>query len=113
MLSPNMIAKFLPSALSFLAGAKTEVNKMRMNFSHCWSRANSKERERLAKLAGTGRNYLDQVAGGHRTFSVEMAGKVERAMKQMSLSGSSAWMPPLTRGELHEVCKACNYYKNG
>ncbi len=71
-----------------------------------WIQNTSAEhQEKVAKIAGTTRNYLFQVAGGHRNLSVEMAANLERATQKLFTTG--AMVKVLTRLELSTICAKC------
>lgn len=72
-------------------------------------KATPREQELLAKFAGTKRNYLQQVAGGHRRMTVELAGKIERASRM--LNKKQPRLPILDRAKLTAMCAACPYAK--
>lgn len=71
--------------------------------------ASPAEQNELAKRAGTTRNYLYQLSGGHRTASAELAGTIEIA--SIALRLKNAALPLIDRMSLCAACAACPYAK--
>lgn len=71
-----------------------------------WMRAaTADEQAELAALAGTSRNYLYQLAIGHRTARAEMAGAIEAASR--ALRAKNRALPVISRTALCAACAAC------
>lgn len=72
--------------------------------------ATAAEQEVLATRAGTTRNYLYQVAGGHRSLAPELAGRIETAARTLRKSKSQKLrLPILVRANLASACAECPY----
>lgn len=80
-----------------------------MNAMKKWmAAATTGEQEQLAKLAGTSRDYLYQVASGHRTPLTKLAGRIEAAAKEIR-KVSKGRLPELLRTDLSPVCAECPF----
>lgn len=75
--------------------------------------ATADEIRALAKGADTSREYLYQVANGHRHLSPELAGQIEVAsgIIRNQNKKTKARLPLLTRGVLAGACAGCPYFK--
>lgn len=74
-----------------------------------WLRAATlKERETLAEYAGTSVGHLRQLAGGHRTASPDLAGRIEVGTQRMH-AASGGRLPEVVRTDLAPACRACPY----
>lgn len=72
--------------------------------------ATTREQEQLAADADTSRDYLYQVASGHRTPQPRLAGRIEKAAHNLRKASKNR-LPELTRGDLSPVCHDCVYLK--
>lgn len=70
--------------------------------------ATTEQQVRLAKIAKTSRNYLHQLAGGHRVASAEIAGRIEVAALRMHHT-SGGTLPLVDRETLCPACANCPY----
>lgn len=70
--------------------------------------ATPKEREALAEHAATSVGHLRQLAGGYRTASPDLAGRIESATQRMH-AASGARLPQVVRTDLAPACRACPY----
>lgn len=73
--------------------------------------ATTDEQLTLAKNAGTSREYLYQIASGHRVPAPDLAGRIEIAAQPMRRV-SKYRLPRLTRADLSSVCSRCPYAIN-
>lgn len=74
-----------------------------------WMRAATPdERSTMARRAGTSVGMLNQLAGGHRQASADMAGRIERVAAEMHRA-SKGRLPAVVRTDLCEACRACQY----
>lgn len=88
------------------------MTRPKMNLLKVWMRAaTAQEQETLAREAGTTRPMLYQVAGGHRNFSPEKAGEIERAAAVMA-KASKGRLPALYRTDLSTACAKCSYARS-
>lgn len=69
-------------------------------FRKWWSSLTAAQKREVARRCKTTVNYLQQIAGGHRTLSVEMAQRV----------GDVALPDAPECGEVHPTCAKCNWY---
>lgn len=82
-----------------------------MNTMRKWmDKATPAEQLALAEAAETTRNYLYQVAGGHRTVRADLAGRIEVAAKSLRKASKNR-LPELTRADLSGTCAKCPYAK--
>jgi hypothetical protein len=82
-----------------------------MNMMRLWMRAaDESERIYLALEAGTTRGYLDQLAGGHRSPSPELAAELERVSALMH-SETAGRLPLLYRTDFVSACRGCEFAK--
>lgn len=68
--------------------------------------ASAEDQELMAKRAGFTRNYLYQLAGGHRGITPDAAAAIELA----AAGPDFMHLPPLTRAIAH-TCAGCPYFK--
>lgn len=74
-----------------------------------WMRAATPdERSTMARRAGTSVGMLNQLAGGHRQASADMAGRIERVTDEMH-KASKGRLPTVKRTDLCEACRSCQY----
>lgn len=79
------------------------------NTLRAWMRAaTTAQLDELAKRAKTSRNYLHQLAGGHRTAGAEIAGRIEEASRLMRVE-SRFTLPWIDRASLCPACAGCPY----
>ena len=75
--------------------------------------ATKAEIRELAEKADTSKAYINKIANGLRNASPYKAGRIADAAKQVELL-SDDWnrkrLPRLTRGDLSNVCRKCDYY---
>jgi hypothetical protein len=69
------------------------------------------EQLRLASGAGTGRQYLYQLADGRRNPSAELAAAIELSAASISKE-SKGRLPKLGRQDLCAACRVCPYSPN-
>lgn len=80
-----------------------------MNMLRQWMRAATEdERLLLALEAGTSRGYLDQLAGGHRTPTPELAAAIERQALEM-YEQTRGRLPLIYRTDLVPACASCEF----
>jgi len=78
-----------------------------MNAMKKWMKAaTAAEQLELAATAGTTRNYLYQIAGGHRTPSAETAGRIVDAAFRIRKASKNR-LPELNRASLSPTCRVC------
>lgn len=78
------------------------MKKVKIAFQRWWRKLSTAQKREIAKRAKTVPNYLDQIACGTRSLTVEMAGRIEHASESVS---------PIARGEAHPACAECPYWK--
>ena len=74
-------------------------------------------KDELAKLAGTSTSMYRQWVDGRRALSADMAGRLATASRSLialykEKLGDIPLPPPLTRGDLCEACRKCEYFQN-
>ena len=76
-----------------------------------WLRAaTTDEQAVLATEARTSRQYLYHIAGGFRTPSADVAGRIETAAAKLRRV-SKGRLPKLTRADICPACEQCPYIK--
>ena len=60
--------------------------------------------------SATSNNYIYQLVKGRRGMSAAKAGHISQAMRELDEAHNGV-PEPLTRGDLCEACRACEYYK--
>lgn len=68
------------------------------------SAASLEQKEKLARLANTSLGMLYQLSAGDRKASSEKAIRIEKAAAKIG-----GGLPPLTRMDLNETCRGCEY----
>lgn len=80
-----------------------------MNAMKRWmALATTEEQERLALAAGTSREYLYQMASGHRTPLSGLAARIEKGAYDLRKL-SKGRLPVLLRTDLSSVCAGCPF----
>lgn len=80
-----------------------------MNALKLWMRAATPEEQQLlAERAGTSRQYLYQLSGGHRQASAELGAAIEAATRAMARA-SKGRLPAIYRTDLVSACRECEY----
>ena len=77
-------------------------------FGAWWRALGAREKLALAKRLKVVPNYLSQLSGGFRPFSVRMAVRLENAVTTLQRRGYD--MPPIECGQMNDVCAKCRYY---
>lgn len=82
-----------------------------MNAMKKWMKAaTTTEQKALAGVSGASRNYLYQIASGHRTPTASVAARIEIAAAPL-IRASKGRLPELTRADLADACANCPYAK--
>lgn len=67
------------------------------------------EREALAAAAGTTLGQLNQLAGGHRSASADLAGRLETGIALLRRGAAKRRLPEVVRTDLCAACRDCPY----
>lgn len=68
------------------------------------------EREALAAAAGTTLGQLNQLAGGHRSASADLAGRLETGIALLRRTAATKKrLPEVVRTDLCAACRDCPY----
>lgn len=77
-----------------------------------WLEATTKQMScLLAELSGTSVAMFRQWIPGRRGISADMAGRLVDGMRKLGEDHRTA-PDPLTRGDLCDACRKCEYFKN-
>jgi DNA-binding transcriptional regulator YdaS (Cro superfamily) len=81
------------------------------------SQATKEMKDELAILAGTSTSMYRQWVDGRRAISADMAGRLSSASREVAAlylekHGAVNLPDSLTRGDLCEACRKCEYFQN-
>lgn len=81
---------------------------MSVKFKDWMEKATTLEKEILAAESSTTLSYLYSIASGQRTASADVAGRIEKAAKNL-YKQSKRRLPKIIRSDIAPACAACPY----
>ncbi|MEE9356589.1 MAG: hypothetical protein V3U75_13445 [Methylococcaceae bacterium] len=76
-----------------------------------WIQAASKlQKKHLARDSETTTGYINQIANGHSTPSVELTTRIVAAANTIRRNDPDGYLPEVRRGDLNKTCRGCHFY---